>query len=132
MAINRWKPFHELEEMFEGHSGYSWDLAADVFEEDGDVIAKMHVPGIEPDNIDIEVEEDHLHVRGERKEEKKVEDKDYYKKEIRCGSFERIIPLPCHVNEEKTTAEYKDGVLTITMPKSRGAEKEGHRIKITR
>src|SRR5690606_13671811 len=108
-------PFDELEKMLEHHT---WDLAADVYEDNCNVIARMHVPGIDPDDIDIEIEDSHLHVYGERKHEKEIEEKNYYKKEICSGSFERIISLPCSVQEDKVAANCKDGVLTITMPKS--------------
>lgn len=133
MARNHWRPFQELTETFQGGQHHqSLDLAADVYEQDGNVIAKMNVPGIDPEMLEIEIEEDHLHIFGERSEEEDVEDKDYYKKEICYGSFERIIPLPCAVDEDKTRAEYRDGVLIITMPKTNHQQKEVKSIKVTR
>ena len=72
-----------------------------------------------------------MHIRGERKEEKEVEKKDYYHKEIRSGSFERIVPLPCFVDEKNTQAEITNGVLTIAMPKAKKEEIENKRIKVT-
>ncbi len=133
MAIIKWRPFQELEEFFTGRfiNGQGLDLAVDVYEEGNNVIAKMNVPGIKPDDIDIKIEKHHLHIYGERKEEKEVEKKDYYHKEIRSGSFERIVPLPCLVDEKSTTAKIDNGVLIITMPKTKNEEIENKRIKVT-
>ena len=133
MAIMRWRPFHSLEDLFHDKfmNGQGLDLAVDMYEEGNNIIAKMNIPGVKAENIDIRVEKHHLHIYGERKEEKEVEKKDYYHKEIRGGSFERIVSLPCLVDEDKTNAELKDGVLIITMPKIKKEEKESQKIKIT-
>ncbi len=133
MPIIRWRPFRELEELFEDIPvrAHFWDLAADVYEDNGNVIVKMHVPGIDPDKIEIEVEDNHLHITGSREEEREVEDKQYYRKEIRYGSFERVITLPCSVLTEKTMADFENGILIIKLPKEtkgRAAKK----IKITK
>lgn len=129
MALIRWKPFDELERMIEHRS---WDLAVDVYEEGNNVIAKMHIPGIDPDAINIDIEEDHIHIYGKRENEKEVKEEHYYRKEICSGSFEREIGLPCSVQEDKAVAECKDGVLTITMPKASHDGKAGHKVKIVR
>jgi HSP20 family protein len=130
----KWRPFHQLEDLFNNRqlSGYQWDLAVDVYEENNNIIAKMNIPGIDPENIAIDIEENHLHVSGEREEEKEVDEKNYYHKEIRRGSFERIVPLPCAVHKDKVSAEMQDGVLVITMPKIKEEEKAANRIKITK
>jgi HSP20 family protein len=130
----KWRPFHHLEDLFHDHHSRSaqWDLAVDVYEENDNVIAKMNIPGIDPDKINIDVEDNHLHVSGERKEEKEVNEKNYYHKEIRRGSFERIVPLPCAINKQKVSAEMHEGVLRIVMPKINAQEHAAKRIKINR
>lgn len=131
MPIIKWRPFRDLDDMFDdfkqGNNG--WDLAADVYENDQEVVVTMHTAGIDPDHIDIEVEDTHLHVSGTRKEEQESEDQEYYRKEIRRGSFERVIPLPCHVDGEEARAEMKDGVLKIMLPKHK-AKEASNKIKI--
>jgi len=90
----------------------------DLAETDGDIEVKLDVPGIKPDEIDIEVRGDTLHISGEHKEEKEEKGKTYHRIERRTGSFSRSVALPCCVNEDKVTAECRDGILTINLPKT--------------
>jgi HSP20 family protein len=90
----------------------------DLSETDGEIEVKMDVPGVKPDEIDIEVRADTLHVRGEHKEEKEEEGKTFHRTERRAGSFSRSVALPCAVDEERVTAECHDGILTISLPKT--------------
>jgi len=133
MAIIRWRPFHALEDLINDKFMYThgFDLAVDMYEEGNNVIAKMNIPGVKAEDIEIKIERHHLHIYGERKEEKEVKDKEYYHKEIRSGRFERAVSLPCHVNEHEVTADLHNGVLIVTMPKSKKEEKEGRSIKVT-
>ena len=124
MPLIHWEPFKDLEELF-------WDLAVDVYEENNTIVVKMNIPGIDPDKIDIEVEDNHLHISGERKEEHEIKDKKYHRKEIRCGSFERVIALPCAVSSEDARAEFSDGVLTIALPRV-SEEKKVNKIKVSK
>lgn len=134
MALIKWEPFSEFDRFFDDRffpmpsfpsltAKLGWDLAVDLYEEKGNVIAKMTLPGINADDLDISVEEEMLHVSGRREEEKETKNKDYYSKEIRRGSFSRAVSLPRKVDGKKAASEYKDGVLTITMP-ALGGEKE--------
>ncbi len=132
MAIIRWRPFHELEEMFEEGEPFrlnGWDLAADVSEDENNVFVEMNLPGIDPDNVDIDVEKNYLRISGSREEKEEKKDKHYFKKEIRRGSFERIISLPCAVMGDKAQAEVKDGILTVTLPKEKGKQPSKIQIK---
>jgi len=132
MPIMHWKPFfNDIENFDRPFKDQGFDLAIDVFEENGNVIAKMHVPGINPDDIDIYIDDhNNLHIAGERSEEAEESDKDYYHKEIRHGSFHRVIGLHCEVDEEAITATVEDGVLTIVMPKVMEEEKQVRKIKV--
>ena len=131
MSMIKWKPLFQLDESPD-RSFTVDNLSVDVYEDKHNVVATMHVPGINADDIEIDIEAGHAYVYGEREENKELSEKDYSHKEIRYGKFERVIPLPCCVDEEKTTAELHNGVLTITMPKIAGKEKEGKRIAIVR
>ena len=121
--VLRWKPFRDIDRFFDEDSPvmalpkFGFDLAVDVYEKNGNVIAEMHLPGIDPEKIDISVEENYLKISGSREEKKEIEEKDYYSKEIRHGSFERTIPLSHAVKKDKADASYKDGVLKVTIPK---------------
>jgi HSP20 family protein len=80
----------------------------------------MDLPGVAGKDIEISVDNNLLTIRGERKEEKEEGDKtkQYHRIERRFGSFSRSLPLPCAVNEAEAGAEFKEGVLTVTLPKS--------------
>ncbi|MDE1925185.1 MAG: Hsp20/alpha crystallin family protein [Patescibacteria group bacterium] len=134
MELIQWKPFDELERLFDGRPLLSFprlnDMAVDVFEENDNVVAKMSLPAVDANNLDITVDEDVLTISGERKEEKEIDKKDYYSKEIRRGSFSRSVRLPKLVNSAKAEADYKDGVLTVTMPIVKGKETKGVKIAV--
>ncbi len=132
MPFIRWKPFRELEELLEDFPfAHTWDLAADVYEDNNNLIVEMHIPGIDPDVVEIEIEANHIHVVGSRQKEQKVETNQYYRKEIKCGSFERIIALPYPVVAEDSVANFEEGVLKITLPKA-VKDKKSSKIKITK
>lgn len=89
----------------------------DVYEKDDKIVVKSQIPGVKPEEVDIEVREDSVVIKGERKEEKEVKKEDYYRRESAYGSFYRTIPLPQPVKSEDAQAEFEDGILTITIPK---------------
>lgn len=130
MPVLRWRPLAELEEMFEEIPTRlsSWDLAVDVCEDKDDVIVEMHIPGIVPDKIDIEVEDNYLRVSGVRKEEEETKDKHFYRKEIKRGAFERTVMLPTAVIADQAKADFEHGVLKIILPKKQA--KKPSKIKI--
>ena len=102
--------------------------AVEVSESDGEVIVKMEVPGVEKDKIQLTVTDDQLTVRGESRKESEEKKKNYYRQEIRYGSFQRSVPLPAEVDAAKANAELKNGVLKVTLPKSK--QPKAHQIKI--
>ena len=130
MALIKWEPFGELEKFFDEDfftpvfQKISSDLAVDVYEKDNNIVAEMQIPGVDPKEINISIENNLLRVSGSRKEEKEEKKKNYYRKEIRKGAFERIVRLPAEVEESKAQAEYKDGVLKIIVPKAKTKSKK--------
>jgi HSP20 family protein len=94
-----------------------------VYEEGNQVIAELNAPGIDPQKVDIVLENGHLKISGSRETTEEKKGKNYYSKEIQRGSFLRMVPLPSEVDIDATTASYKNGVLKVTMPKAKGAEK---------
>jgi HSP20 family protein len=134
MAIVKWEPFGEFDRFFSDlpalsmqHAGFG-DMAVDMYEDGNNLIAEMSVPGIEADKIDVSVEGNYLRITGRREEEKEKKTKQFYSKEIHRGSFERALRLPAPVHEGKVTAEYKDGLLKITLPKME--EKKAGKVKV--
>lgn len=130
---------HEIDDLINrfGESwSDEWPLAErvpslDLTESNGTLEAKLDVPGMSADEIDIEVTGDTLTVSGEHEEETEEEDKEkkYHRVERRKGSFRRSVTLPCSVNEGEVTAEYQDGVLTIALPKTEEAKSRRVAIK---
>ncbi len=117
----------------ESWDGGEWSIARrapslDLSESDGTLEVTMDVPGMNADEIDIEVTGDTLSISGEHEEEKKEEGKRYHRVERRRGAFQRSVALPCSVNDAEVSAEYKDGVLTITLPKTEAAR--SHKVSI--
>lgn len=129
MPIIKWNPFTDIQDIFE-ETKVGWDCAVDVYEEKNNVIVEMNIPGIHPDKFDIDVEDDLLHVSGTREKKEEVEDKNYYRKEIHCGSFSRNIHLPSAVQADKTIASYENGVLKITLPKKSAAPAKKVKVNV--
>jgi len=91
--------------------------ACDVYEKGDDIVVRCQIPGVKPEEVEIEVREDSVVLKGERKEEKELKRENYYRRESAYGSFYRTIPLPVPVVSEKAVAEFEDGILKITLPK---------------
>ncbi len=100
----------------------------DVSETDHAVEVRMDLPGIKPEEIDIQLNNNLLTVSGERKDEKEEKGKTYHRVERTMGSFSRSVLLPCNVQESKVDAKYQAGVLSITLPKT--DEAKSHKIKV--
>ncbi len=151
-ALTPWKPRQELEklqrnmeEMFErlsgrffGHreenrsfwGGEPWSPAIESRTENGNLIVKADLPGIDPKEISISIAGDRLTVEGERKHEEKKEEKDYFYREVEYGKFSRTIPLPEGVNADQVKASYKNGVLEITMPTPQQTESKKVQVEV--
>lgn len=119
-----WDPFAEMDESFNrlpsvsNQSLKAFVPAVDIYETDKAVIMETPLAGMRPEDVSVSVEKGVLTLKGESKKEHEVEEKNYYRKEVRSGSFYRELPLPAPVLEDKVTAEFKDGVLKITCPKA--------------
>lgn len=131
MTRVRWKPlgdidlFQEEMVMKNGH-----DLALDMYQENNALIVKMNIAGIDPDHIDIDIEDGVLRISGQRYQEEESSDRSYYHQEIRSGEFERVMSLPFDVDQDAITADVADGVLRIYMPKVATDKKK--RVKVSR
>lgn len=137
MAIVRWEPFRDLvslqermnrlfEESFRGinRSGSeeewsvgTWAPAVDIYEQDSNIVLRAELPGVDPKGVDIRVENNVLTLRGERKFDGEVKRDSYHRVERAYGAFSRSFTLPSVIDTERIQADYKDGVLTVVLPK---------------
>ena len=101
--------------------------SSDVIENTDEIIVRLEVPGISSDDITVNVEKDVLTVSGEKKDIN--ESKLYHRSEIRYGSFKRTFSLPAHINQNKIEAAYKDGILSIHLPKAEIAKPKAIPVK---
>ena len=106
------------------------DLAIDVYEKKGNVVAEMSLPGVQESDIDISIEDELLTISGQREDETETNGKDYYSKEIKRGSFTRTVRLPRIIDADKAIAQYKDGVLKVKMPIIEGAKEKTVKVKL--
>lgn len=98
--------------------------AVDIFEEGNDLVVKAELPGIKKEDLDVTLTENRITISGEKKQEKKVEKKDYHRIESSYGSFTRSFRLPENVNGDKAKASFKDGMLNIRIPKTEEAKQK--------
>jgi HSP20 family protein len=106
-----------------------FEPAVEVADCDAHVMVKAQVPGVSKDNFHVDIMEDTLTLRGEMKAEEKIDEKRFYRREFRYGAFSRTIALPIGVQADKATAELRDGILTINLPKSEQAKAKQIPIK---
>lgn len=104
--------------------------SVDISENKNEVVVKADLPGMEEKDIDVSIAGDLLTIKGERKDEKEEKEDDYYRRERVYGSFSRQITLPKHIKREDVKAKFKNGVLTITLPKSEDYKEKEVKIEL--
>jgi HSP20 family protein len=102
----------------------------DLSESEDKLIINVEIPGINPEDLDISVTEDRLHIKGEMKQESVDKGATYHSVERTYGSFSRDVLLPCRVMKEEVTATYKEGLLTIALPKCKPEAARALKVKI--
>jgi HSP20 family protein len=151
MAIVRWEPFRDLvavqsrlnrifDEAFQGSPrteedwalGRQWAPSVDIFEHEGNLVLRAELPGIEPKDVDVHVENNVLTLRGERKLESEVKREQYHRVERAYGTFSRSFTLPNVVDTEKIKADYKDGVLSVTLPQREEAKPKQIQVSVAK
>jgi len=143
MPIIPWRPFGDIERWFEEWPEEWFERPRwgrmlsmirtprmDIYETDGEVVAEVELPGVDPKNIEVEVKDNVLKVEAKAEEKKEVKEKGYYRKEMGARYFKRQVSLPTDVIGEKAEAEYTDGVLKVTVPKTKPKEVKEKKIKI--
>jgi len=99
-----------------------WTPALDLYEDKDNLFVKMELPGMKREDIEVSLHEGSLSISGERKSEQKHEDAEVYRAERFFGRFQRTVALPTPIAADKVKAEYKDGILSITLPKTEEAK----------
>ena len=146
MSITRWDPFRHLttwqdqmNRFFETGLRFqpeesaltTWAPSVDIYETENELVFKADLPEVNEKDIDVRIENNMLTIRGERKFEQKVKEENYLRMERSYGSFTRSFSLPATVNTEAIKAEYKDGVLTVGVPKRAEAKPKQVKINVT-
>ncbi len=108
----------------------AWSPRIDVVERDGQLVVHAELPGMSKEDVKVEVTDGMLTIEGERKEEKKEERHGYNYSECRYGSFYRCIPLPEGADTSKATAQFRKGVLEVTMPTAPRPAQKQHRVEV--
>jgi HSP20 family protein len=140
MALARWTPMGNLasfqdemnrmfEQFFRGGTGEeagwgvrTWAPPVDIYETDDALVLKAELPGISKDDVSVEIHQNTLSLRGQRKHEAEVKEDRYHRVERAYGTFQRSFVLPTLVDQEHVQATYKDGILELRLPKSEAAK----------
>ena len=146
MAIAIWKPFRdlvrlqkEMDSMFDEFfdrkpfhrelAEFDWYPQVDVSENEKEIKVKADLPGMKQEDIDINIDANVLTIKGERKKEEETKEENYHRSERSYGSFQRLFTLPPNLDTDNAKATFKQGVLTLTIPKFEKTEK-GKKINI--
>lgn len=105
-----------------GRAGQGWAPSADIYKKDGNLVVKAELPGVDRNDISVTVESGDLVIQGERRSDEEVNEEDYYRMERFSGTFYRRFAMPEGVDEDSISAEFRDGVLEVTVPKPTGDE----------
>jgi HSP20 family protein len=100
----------------------------DVVERDNEIVVRAEVPGVDKKDLDVSVSDNTVTIKGSTRHEEKEEKGDYYRHEISTGAFSRMVSLPANVDGSKAKADFKDGVLELTIPKV--GQSKRHSIKL--
>ena len=143
MALIRWQPFQEIEtlrhqfdRLFDELAGsrreseMTWMPLVELQDSDANLILRAQLPGVEAKDLDVQVTRDAVSIAGEHRYENKAQDKGYFRSEFRYGKFQRIIPLPIHVQNDRVQAEFNNGILTLTLPKVEEAQRRVVKINL--
>lgn len=129
MSLIPWSPFLDTFESLENNF-QNFVPAMDVYEEKDNVVVEATLAGIKPEDVDIKVHDDVLTIEGQRQTSSEVDEKNYYRKEVRSGSFHRSIVLPASVQADKAKADFENGLLKIVLPKEERAQAKSIKINV--
>lgn len=143
MALIRWDPFSELGpfredlgRLFDRYSSLigmrGWQPAVDLLEDEDAFILKAEIPGVEPEDMDITVTDEGVTLRGSVGQEEEKRTEGYIRSERRYGEFTRMVTLPGEIKPNDVRATFKNGIVTIILPKAAPGQSRGVKVKIDR
>ena len=137
MSLIKWtptsiEPFEELDNFFDWPAirPTSFALAVDIWQDKENVYVESPLAGVNPENVAVSVENDILTIEGKSEKKSEMEEKNYYRKEVRAGSFHRSVALPASVDGSKAKAEFENGVLKVIIPKEERAKSKIVKVEI--
>lgn len=143
MRLVRWQPFaemaslrHQMDRMFDelagisNQSSTSWTPAIEIQDREDSLVVRAEIPGVEAKDLDIQVAREAVAISGEHRYENKAQEQGFFRTELRYGSFQRTIPLPVVVENNQVQAEFKDGILQLTLPKAQEARHKVVKINL--
>ncbi|NJK62671.1 MAG: Hsp20/alpha crystallin family protein [Synechococcaceae cyanobacterium SM2_3_1] len=148
MALVKWQPFRELgtlrrqmdrlfDDLLQEHDwmswpgdGATWMPAIEMEETEQHLILKAQIPGMKPEDLDVQVSREALSIAGEHRQEVCSEEGGVVRSEFHYGKFHRTVPLPVAIQQDQVTAEFKDGILQLTMPKATDATRNVVRVEL--
>ena len=144
MVLIRWQPFREIETLhrqmdrifdemnrLERNTQIAWKPAIELQNTDENIILKAEIPGVEGKDLDVRVTREAVAISGEHRYEKKAQENGFFRSEFRYGKFQRVIPLPAEVQNDRVQADFTNGILTLTLPKVEAANKRVVKINLT-
>lgn len=136
MALIRWEPFREMEilrrqmdQLFDDSTlanrqstasqdvHAAWAPAIEMKDSESNVVLRAEIPGVEAKDLDIQVTRDTVSISGEHRYQKRTEERGHFRSEFRYGKFQRVVSLPAQIQNDQVEANFKDGILTLTLPK---------------
>ena len=131
MSLIPWSPFLDsFENLENGVSNFI--PAIDIYEKEDKVIVEATLDGINPEDVEINIKDNTLVIEGKREISSEIDEKNYYRKEVRSGTFNRSIALPVSVQGNKPEANFKNGLLVIELPKEDKVENNKIKININK
>lgn len=143
MRLVRWQPFaemeslrHQMERVFDELAGINnqsstgWTPAIEIQDREDSLVLRAEIPGVEAKDLDIQVAREAVAISGEHRYENKAQEQGFFRTELRYGSFQRTIPLPVAVENNQVQAEFKDGILKLTLPKAQEAKHKVVKINL--
>ncbi|MDT8318364.1 MAG: Hsp20/alpha crystallin family protein [bacterium] len=147
MAIVKWDPFRDIvtlrdrmdrlfeDSMIKARGGEdefgtsAWMPSVDIYETEKDLVIKAEIPGIDKKDVSINIKDNRLTLKGERKFEKDVQEESYHRMECSYGTFQRTFTLPTTVDQDKISANFKNGMIEVTLPKKEETKPKQIEIK---
>ncbi len=142
MSLVPWNPFGKdlddigremasfIERMPFGFFGKGFSPRVDIYETGEDVVVKAEIPGVSKEDLNIYIDDNSIRLSGHSRRDAEFKDENTYRSERFYGNFSRTIPLPVEVKPDQAKAEYKDGILSITVPKAENSKMKYRRIDI--